>query len=181
MSFWEKQLQGDSLGMETHAFCQVTPPWSQLTGPRTDAWYKSSPFRGYYKSFWARMVTGWTNQILSLGEFECQISKEIWQSSGMGWGRQGKEAIGRCHVSGVRRCSEAKRLRAESAGQSGKVISEEGKAEITWDLLGGCVTVGSIIFWCHSIGLAKKFIWIFPSDVTKKAKQTFWPAQQILF
>lgn len=117
MSFWEKQLQGDSLGMETHAFCQVTLPWSQLTGPRTDAWYKSSPFRGYYKRFWARMVTGWTNQILSLGEFECQISKEIWQSSGMGWGRQRKEAIGRCHVSGVRRCSEAKRIRAESAGQ----------------------------------------------------------------
>lgn len=30
--------------------------------------------------------------------------------------------------------------------RSGEVVSEEGKAEITWDPLGGCVTVGSIIF-----------------------------------
>ena len=54
-----KAAAEDSLGIETHAFCQVTLPWSQLTGPGPVAWYK-----GYYKSLSVKIVTGWTNQIL---------------------------------------------------------------------------------------------------------------------
>lgn len=35
--FLRKAAAGDSLGIKIHAFCQVTLPWSQLTGPGTDA------------------------------------------------------------------------------------------------------------------------------------------------
>ena len=31
----------------------------------------------------------------------------------------------------------------------------------------------------HLTGLAKKFVWVFPSDGTEKSEQTFWPVQCI--
>ena len=33
------------------------------------------------------------------------------------------------------------------------------------------------LFFLYYIGLAKKFIWVFPSDVTGKPERTFWPTQ----
>lgn len=40
---------------------------------------KDNPFKGHDQNFSVRMVTGWTNQILSPGEFEGQTSRKIWQ------------------------------------------------------------------------------------------------------